>query len=556
MEEGERKGKKLDLDWEKLLPDHQDDDEEPPTVLVVTTTGADAEKSESVAMDGEQQQNGFRHLSDKELYDTIERNRQNLKSVGEKLADKGEKLRVSIKRQEDEIERRQRQRAEKDDDEGCEEPAQFHNPSLVGAYDGSKQGDPSLPSSRSAFALHFYTKLKENMDTRTVNAFEKDFSYVRPCDRRKVGHKGQFASRGRHKNRLSLRHKHFKCPSNLSIDADKKNLSNGDQKDTGSSTCSVRLFEGNLSGFLSKKRNAPQVQPSDRVRSVNGQTVVLVDEEEPQAQLIEATEPADIVDERLKEAKIYYPSRDDPESVEIFYSDMECLAPEAYLSSTIMNFYIRYLQQSTSPQNTIGRDYHFFNTYFYRKLKEAVLKKRSDQENSFEKFRRWWKGVNIFEKSYILLPIHDDLHWSLVIICIPYKEDEAGPILLHLDSLGLHCSKSIFENIKSFLRLEWNCLNRGEAPSDPPIADKIWKNLPRRIDEKTIEVPRQRNDYDCGMFVLFFMERFIQEAPERLKKKDIAMFGKHWFGPEEPSRLRKKIRDLLKEEFKDATDNT
>ncbi|CAK9137779.1 unnamed protein product [Ilex paraguariensis] len=67
MEEGERKGKKLDLDWEKLLPDHQDDDEEPPTVLVVTTTGADAEKSESVAMDGEQQQNGFRHLSDKEL---------------------------------------------------------------------------------------------------------------------------------------------------------------------------------------------------------------------------------------------------------------------------------------------------------------------------------------------------------------------------------------------------------------------------------------------------------------------------------------------------------
>lgn len=33
--------------------------------------------------------------------------------------------------------------------------------------------------------------------------------------------------------------------------------------------------------------------------------------------------------------------RDDPESVEICYSDMESLAPEAYLSSTIMNFYIR-----------------------------------------------------------------------------------------------------------------------------------------------------------------------------------------------------------------------
>ncbi|GAU50060.1 hypothetical protein TSUD_186950 [Trifolium subterraneum] len=43
----------------------------------------------------------------------------------------------------------------------------------------------------------------------------------------------------------------------------------------------------------------------------------------------------------LKEAKVYFPSRDDPECVEICYNDMECLAPEGYLTSTIMNFYMR-----------------------------------------------------------------------------------------------------------------------------------------------------------------------------------------------------------------------
>lgn len=32
----------------------------------------------------------------------------------------------------------------------------------------------------------------------------------------------------------------------------------------------------------------------------------------------------------------------------------------------------------------------------------------SDKETSFIKFRRWWKGVNIFEKAYILLPIHQE----------------------------------------------------------------------------------------------------------------------------------------------------
>ena len=47
------------------------------------------------------------------------------------------------------------------------------------------------------------------------------------------------------------------------------------------------------------------------------------------------------------------------------------------------------------------------------------------------------------------------------------------------------------------------------------------------------QVPQQRNDYDCGLFVLFFMERFIDEAPQRLKKKDLAMvsiFSSKFYG--------------------------
>ncbi|RVW47122.1 Ubiquitin-like-specific protease 1D [Vitis vinifera] len=70
-----------------------------------------------------------------------------------------------------------------------------------------------------------------------------------------------------------------------------------------------------------------------------GQTVVLLDEEEPQ--LIETNQQATKITERMKETKIYYPSREDPESVEILFSDIDCLAPQAYLTSPIMNFYIQ-----------------------------------------------------------------------------------------------------------------------------------------------------------------------------------------------------------------------
>lgn len=255
-----------------------------------------------------------------------------------------------------------------------------------------------------------------------------------------------------------------------------------------------------------------------------------------------------------KDLKVYYPARDDPESVEICYFDMECLAPFSYLSSPIMNFYIRYLQ---SPESIITSkqctDYHFFNTYFYNKLDEALQNHRRQHDGvSLAKLRRWLKGVNIFEKAYIFVPIYYRLHWSLAVICIPAREDKVGPIILHLDSLGLHTSNIIFQNIRSFLKAEWEHLNQAGVPTHIPIEESIWKTLISNIETKKIEVPQQDNDYDCGLFVLYFMERFIKDAPPRLIMSDLDMFGKKWFRPAEASRLRDSIKTLLEKHFEDA----
>lgn len=259
---------------------------------------------------------------------------------------------------------------------------------------------------------------------------------------------------------------------------------------------------------------------------------------------------------RKKDIRIYYPERDHPESVEICLSDMECLAPFSYLSSAIMNFYIQYLQRSEFLRTEHKNDYHFFNTFFYSKLEEALDSKcKQEDGNSFAKLRRWFKGVNIFEKAYIFLPIHACQHWSLAIISIPAREYEAGPIILHLDSLGLHTSRTIFENIRSYLKAEWEHLNQADVPVQVPIAEKIWKELPRNIQEKKIQVPQQENEYDCGLFVLFFMERFIEEAPPRLRKTDLDRFGRKWFQPAEASHLRDSIRILLEKHFKEAEKN-
>ncbi|KAG0486041.1 hypothetical protein HPP92_008136 [Vanilla planifolia] len=274
------------------------------------------------------------------------------------------------------------------------------------------------------------------------------------------------------------------------------------------------------------------------------QDVVFLDEEDAQIK-----ETAIDTSDDWGKAKLYYPSRDDPESVELSYCDIKCLEPQQYLSSPIMNFYILYLQRPLSSANKIRGEYYFFNTYFYGKLEEALLKK-GDRFSRFQKLRRWWKGVNIFEKAYIFVPIHRDLHWSLAIVSIPPKEDDSCPIILHLDSLSLHNSKQILDVIHCYLTEEWKFMKI--ASSNIPISDKIWDEVPLKIDKKEIKVPQQKNEYDCGIFVLYFMERFIEGAPERLKRKDLSMFGSQWFQPEDASALRKRIKDLLLKEFESA----
>lgn len=90
--------------------------------------------------------------------------------------------------------------------------------------------------------------------------------------------------------------------------------------------------------------------------------------------------------------------------------------------------------------------FHFFNSFFFRKL--ADLDKdpsRAHEGNvAFERVRKWTRKVNLFEKDYIFIPVnfrwgnssgpllvcrimfsykltcHDGRsHWSLIVVCHP-----------------------------------------------------------------------------------------------------------------------------------------
>nr|XP_043607939.1 ubiquitin-like-specific protease 1D isoform X2 [Erigeron canadensis] len=482
-----------------------------------------------------------------EINKILTKKRATLKTRGDRLPDKGEKLRADIRRCEAELERREKFYSKKGGVTKCEDTMQLSDLSdddfgFIGASRGKKRSDQKY------FANLFDKKLDRDKFSRTVDAFQDDELFSkRDQGRRAKNQAAQFSSRERSTKQTSSRTKPFSCQTNSPLFySGKHKFSNGDKKVNRSTTCSLDSDRDIWESF--KRIPAPKSQPSTKWEPRCSSDYRLLDEDEDDEPLVWNLTPcAEKLSDCMKDVEVYYPSRDDQDPVQVIYTDMKCLDPEAWLSSAIMNYYIRYLQQLSSASENAKCNYHFFNTYFYNKLKKLDY-----QEGSFHKFRKWWKNTHIFEKAYILLPIHENAHWSLVIICIPNNVDELGPVVLHLDSLGLHDSESIFVNIKSFLKEEWSYLQKSDELLDPPIKDEIWENLGCRITDRKVKVPRQRNAFDCGLFVLFYMERFIKEAPKRLREEDLSMFSKEWFRPEEASNLRGKIYDLLVQEFKIA----
>ncbi|KAM3189378.1 hypothetical protein ACQJBY_067972 [Aegilops geniculata] len=235
-------------------------------------------------------------------------------------------------------------------------------------------------------------------------------------------------------------------PKVLCIDnsIDVENMSSDDDcKDNGD----IRIRE-NASTPSRKRKGDDSVNFSMRLRPRKAQEVVLLDAD------AHHSESAENPTTKRDAMKIYYPSSEHSNSIELSHDDIKCLEPESLLSSTIMNFYIMYLQGPMSSISTQRGKYLIFNTYFFKKLE--ALKSKVDKPSYFLNLRRWWKGIDIFQKPYILFPVHADTHWSLVIICMPAKEDQSGPIILHLDSLKFHSSRLIFSVVERFRSRKMN----------------------------------------------------------------------------------------------------
>ncbi|KAG8368607.1 hypothetical protein BUALT_Bualt15G0063000 [Buddleja alternifolia] len=223
--------------------------------------------------------------------------------------------------------------------------------------------------------------------------------------------------------------------------------------------------------------------------------------------------------------EIIYPEGD-PDAVFISRSDIELLQPRTFINDTIIDFYIKYLVNKTKQEEQ--HRFHFFNTFFFRKLANM------DQESSralegreaFERVRKWTRNLALEFDCYVPSWGNKDMDDSFKFPCI-----------LHMDSIrGSH--RGLENLIRSYLWEEWKERhNKLEADTSTKFVN---------LDFVALQLPQQENLFDCGLFLLHYAELFLEQASNINSAKCFDFLNKDWFLPAEVSlKKRDHIRKLI-----------
>eukprot|EP00727_Mastigamoeba_balamuthi_P000298 m51a1_g10265 putative sentrin-specific protease (860) ;mRNA; r:18261-22058 len=218
-----------------------------------------------------------------------------------------------------------------------------------------------------------------------------------------------------------------------------------------------------------------------------------------------------------------YP-RGAPDAVTLTKADVDRLEPNVYLNDSIIEFYLRYIEDHVIAPGLRGR-VQIFNPFIYKCMLLSA--------DAYSRVERWTRGTNVFERDYLFIPIHEREHWSLVVACLREgfgNDREAGRCLLFLDSLSSTSTSVTSKRIRAWLSSE----HRSRFKDSPEVF--TCENMPAIAPE----VPRQTNYTDCGVFLLHYTEMFVRNPPKTLEEL------RHWFPEDDVAAKRQFIRDIIR----------
>ncbi|KAH0885371.1 hypothetical protein HID58_061467, partial [Brassica napus] len=188
--------------------------------------------------------------------------------------------------------------------------------------------------------------------------------------------------------------------------------------------------------------------------------------------------------------------------IEIRGETLQCLKPCAWLNDdVVINLYLELLKERETRDPQKYFKCHFFNTFFYVKLTRPSY--------NYKAVRRWTRhkrlGYNLIDCDIIFVPIHGVVHWTLAVI------NKRECKFMYLDSLN---------------------------GSDPTILTAVAKYFVDEVKDKngkTIDIsswgmeyvkdlPLQQNGYDCGLFMLKYIDFYSRGLGLKFSQTNMPYF--------------------------------
>ncbi|XP_061826651.2 sentrin-specific protease 7-like isoform X1 [Nerophis lumbriciformis] len=282
--------------------------------------------------------------------------------------------------------------------------------------------------------------------------------------------------------------------------------------------------------------------------------------------------------------------------ITVTMEDLQCLDSGQYLNDVIIDFFLKYLLHK-SPQAMAERS-HVFSSFFYKQLtrrdnaSEGSITESCQRQKRHQRVKTWTRHVDIFKKDFLFVPVNQEAHWYLVVICFPGleeptlevragrshnepKEEEAGgsstdatatlcqsntetgkdsteviltqvncteqtcsrkmvckrPCILVMDSLKLSLHERIFKVLREYLQSEWE-VRRGSSRDFGPD----------QMTGSHCKVPLQDNSSDCGLYLLQYVETFLKDPVVHF---DLPLYLQRWFPRHRVRGKRDEIRNLV-----------
>ncbi|KAJ0244372.1 Ubiquitin-like-specific protease 1A [Hirschfeldia incana] len=172
-------------------------------------------------------------------------------------------------------------------------------------------------------------------------------------------------------------------------------------------------------------------------------------------------------------------------NIDISVEKLRCLKPGQWLNDEVINLYLVLLKEREAREPNKFIKCHFFNTFFFTKLVH------SGTGYNYSAVRRWTLmkklGYHLIDCDKIFIPIHMNIHWTLAVINIKERK---------------------FQYLDSFKGREPKILDALARYFADEVRDKneVDVDVTQWRQEFVQDLPEQRNGFDCGMFMLKYMD--------------------------------------------------